>query len=1272
MSFTPGDSVYGGRESALSEAGLFAQGTVLQVGAHSCVVQRFLSAGGHANIYLVTLISDGSMRVLKHIAFSASHSPEHRGLIKQEIRFMTQLNDHPQIVGLEAAEIADSSAYILMEHCPSDTLALINQTLPASLDEATVLHIFSDACKAVAHMHYQQPPLLHRDLKVENILIAQSGYKLCDFGSTTADIVNPGARIPREQIVRLEEEIQRSTTLEYRAPEMIDLYLHRGITEKADIWALGVLLYKLCYYKTPFDNASPLAILNAEYVIPSTPQYSKQLRHLFQMTLREEPRERSTIFTLCTYVCGLRGEPCLLENKYASPPPSPQESTTPSQPRRFAASNSKYATPRSSTADMAGLTESDSISELDLSGIVPMRRGRPSKRHDASNAGGAPARTTPIAAPKYRPGVFSSGRTTPEQTPKSGSTTPAGRHALAQPAESGNALGIYHEDPDSSSEFASSADDTRSPAEPRQMRMSVTSPDGRESLSMDFVQGAVFGSTRRTSVLRRNPSALSTASASGPRSRGGPRSNSADGSDDTAPALLLSRKSTGSLSTSPSSPLPGFVRQPLPPPPSLPVSPQPEHAAKHTMLAINGNIAAVRGSDSASYLASMISPLSLADATSGGTPRSVSSEEGAWSSTGPAAVQGDYAEHLRLSAILESFQAEQSHVSSEQEPARRELKSRAPVKSIYEMTLDKLESDARYSMVFDEQVLFDAKARYAAQRSSVYQSPDNYYNACKHEPAGSVAHGNLSGPRLENVDSVLREMDEYNRQLDGPSPKPRARQALPSDTAQLPPGEGGSIDIDSVIQRVGERNRRKLVAQNNRRSMYIFGAQSTTPGIPEILREDVEDNMRVLSEAEIEELLAKMDMYNRELLSEQQKWQLAQGSEATSRSTANLQSIDRIIEHANDELLRREQVAKDGADVPKSKRAAGILHNVISAAKSTFSKAGSGNGASLIAADAPVSCSDEPLTTADSAMEAAPSTIGNAEPDAATVTTVDAVADMALTASDTSLSQPPQPLAAIAASDTNTPFVPEAAAIAAIGSRAPQNDAVETDAAATITTIAASGDIEATPLSGPAKPPRAFAHDAASDVSATTDANCSDAFPIAASEERVPPVSPTLPMLPVPPMPPSAGTEDAVSTKVALLSASPPASPIGDTASNGPDVHDVPETKTVESPSSPTAPFTAPAAIPHSSKLAPKLPGMPRAQTSVPADDPLAEVRARLKKKQSSSALPVANSSSVAAARAAILGTCESKSDAPAVPGRAAPKAPAKSVRNLVAMFEQA
>jgi AP2-associated kinase len=49
----------------------------------------------------------------------------------------------------------------------------------------------------------------------------------------------------------VELDINTHTTIQYRAPEMVDVYQRRVIDEKSDIWALGVLLYKLCYYTTP-------------------------------------------------------------------------------------------------------------------------------------------------------------------------------------------------------------------------------------------------------------------------------------------------------------------------------------------------------------------------------------------------------------------------------------------------------------------------------------------------------------------------------------------------------------------------------------------------------------------------------------------------------------------------------------------------------------------------------------------------------------------------------------------------------------------------------------------------------------------------------------------------------------------------------------------------------------------------------------------------------------------------------------------------------------
>ena len=66
----------------------------------------------------------------------------------------------------------------------------------------------------------------------------------------------------------VEEEVLKYTTLSYRAPEMIDLYAGRPIGTKSDVWAMGVMLYKLCYFALPFGE-SALAIQNGSFSFPS-------------------------------------------------------------------------------------------------------------------------------------------------------------------------------------------------------------------------------------------------------------------------------------------------------------------------------------------------------------------------------------------------------------------------------------------------------------------------------------------------------------------------------------------------------------------------------------------------------------------------------------------------------------------------------------------------------------------------------------------------------------------------------------------------------------------------------------------------------------------------------------------------------------------------------------------------------------------------------------------------------------------------------------------
>jgi serine/threonine protein kinase len=155
---------------------------------------------------------------------------------------------------------------------------MMNRRLRERLTEAEILQIFVDVCEGVACMHNSRPPLLHRDLKVENILQSSTtSYKLCDFGSATAVAKPPANTL---EIRALEADLNRYTTLQYRAPEMVDLYSRRPVDEKSDVWALGVLLYKLCYYTTPFEEHGPLAITNVHYRIPPYPVYSAQMNQL--------------------------------------------------------------------------------------------------------------------------------------------------------------------------------------------------------------------------------------------------------------------------------------------------------------------------------------------------------------------------------------------------------------------------------------------------------------------------------------------------------------------------------------------------------------------------------------------------------------------------------------------------------------------------------------------------------------------------------------------------------------------------------------------------------------------------------------------------------------------------------------------------------------------------------------------------------------------------------------------------------------------------------
>ena len=84
----------------------------------------------------------------------------------------------------------------------------ILQARTSPLEPEIITRIYYQICRAVSHMHSQTPQIIHRDLKIENVLISKEGaIKLCDFGSATLETYAPDLTWSANQHSSLEENV---------------------------------------------------------------------------------------------------------------------------------------------------------------------------------------------------------------------------------------------------------------------------------------------------------------------------------------------------------------------------------------------------------------------------------------------------------------------------------------------------------------------------------------------------------------------------------------------------------------------------------------------------------------------------------------------------------------------------------------------------------------------------------------------------------------------------------------------------------------------------------------------------------------------------------------------------------------------------------------------------------------------------------------------------------------------------------------------------------
>lgn len=185
---------------------------------------------------------------------------------------------HPFILNLNSVAQDENLVYLFMDYLKNGSVSrLISQK--EKLGRQCSEFITAQLVLLIEFLH--QNNIMYRDLKSDNILIADNGYiKVTDFGF--AKRFKPGDRA-----------YTKCGTDWYMPPEMIENF-GIGYTENCDWWSLGIVLYEMMVGETPFHDENPKIvmkkILTQEVTFPEGFDY--EAKNLIIRFLRKSPSQR--------------------------------------------------------------------------------------------------------------------------------------------------------------------------------------------------------------------------------------------------------------------------------------------------------------------------------------------------------------------------------------------------------------------------------------------------------------------------------------------------------------------------------------------------------------------------------------------------------------------------------------------------------------------------------------------------------------------------------------------------------------------------------------------------------------------------------------------------------------------------------------------------------------------------------------------------------------------------------------------------------------------
>jgi serine/threonine-protein kinase len=261
-------------------------------------LEKMIGRGGMGVVWsAVDERDDKRIVALKFLDDVRRDDPVSHARFLREAELATKL-EHPNVVHVHAIDYTlEGTPFLVMDLLEGESLrARLKFAHRLSPKECGVLlaPVADAACTA------HEAGIVHRDLKPENVFLSAGGVRILDFGIAK--------RLTKDEVT----DTFTSTgamlgTPAYMAPEQI--FGERDIDGKADVWALGVILYECLSGARPFEGGvgQVLKAITSHRVAPLRTETPELGRFVMKM-LVTEPAERPSMAEVLRVLNGLRQE----------------------------------------------------------------------------------------------------------------------------------------------------------------------------------------------------------------------------------------------------------------------------------------------------------------------------------------------------------------------------------------------------------------------------------------------------------------------------------------------------------------------------------------------------------------------------------------------------------------------------------------------------------------------------------------------------------------------------------------------------------------------------------------------------------------------------------------------------------------------------------------------------------------------------------------------------------------------------------------------------